>query len=489
MRAMSVDRTQRRSAAAARSAAEDPSAAAGHRRRRGRAMATLALAAVMLAAAPAAAQTNFVVITTDDQTAAGLADMPKTLTLLAAQGTRFTDAIVPTAACAPSRAAFLTGQYPHNNGVVENEGAYQALDQTQTLPVWLQNAGFHTTLIGKYLHGYSDAPTEIPPGWSDWQAIVNAEPPLFGFTLNVNGSFVTHGTSAADYQTDVIAARAEAAISARAAAGGRFFLWLAPTAPHLEPGLTPPRPAPRHLGLFADKPLPKSPAFDEADVSDKPLAIRNLPRIDAAAEAAIGERYRRRQEALLAVDDLVERVVNRLRATGLLATTTIIFTSDNGFMLGEHRLQLGKNNFYDQALRVPLIVRGPRFAKNQEFALPVSNIDLTRTIVERAGATPGRILDGRNLLQLIAQPEMAESRTLLIERTSPTVATAIRTRQYTLTQYAGGTREFYDRDADPDELDSRHADPALAAVRTALGGKLNRLKTCSGNVCRSIVYP
>jgi arylsulfatase A-like enzyme len=444
---------------------------------------------VALPSTAAEQTTNFVVITTDDQTAAGLADMPKTLALLGSQGTRFTDAIVPGAACAPSRAAFLTGQYPHNNGVLENEGAYQALDPSETLAVWLQRAGYHTALIGKYLHGYSNAPTDIPPGWSDWQGIVDAEPPLFGFSLNVNGTIVTYGSAAEDYQTDVIARRAEAALRDRAAAGGRFFLWLAPTAPHLEPGLTGPRPAPRHAGLFAGRALPKPPSFDEADVGDKPSVIRNLPRIDAAAEAVIGERYRNRQEALLAVDDLVERVVNTLRSTGLLASTTIIFTSDNGFMLGEHRLQLGKNNPYDEAVRVPLIVRGPRFAKNATFSLPVINIDLTRTIVERAAANPGRVLDGRNLLQLIAQPSIAASRTLLIERTAPSVVTTIRTRQYTYTQYATGGRELYDRDTDPYELTSRHADPALASIRTALAGKLSRLKSCSGTGCRSVVFP
>jgi arylsulfatase A-like enzyme len=465
----------------------------GRRRRPAPALAGLVLAALLAGVGSpprAAAQaTSFVVITTDDQTAAALADMPKTLALLAGHGTRFTDATVPTATCAPSRAAFLTGQYPHNNGVIENPGAYQALDHTRTLAVWLQNAGYHTTMIGKYLHDYSLQPLDIPPGWNDWQVIADAEPALYGYTLNDNGTLVTYGDAEADYQTDVIADRAVRAINARADAGQRFFLWLAPTAPHLEPGLTGPRPAPRHAGRFADRPLPKPPSFDEADVSDKPSLIRAQPRIDAAAEAAITQRYRNRQEALLAVDDLVERVVSVLNARRLLATTTIIFTSDNGFMLGEHRLQLGKNNFYDEALRVPLLIRGPRFAADARFDLPVSSIDLTQTIVLRAGAVPDRVLDGRNLLQLIAQPSLAASRTLLVQRATPTPAAAIRTRGYVFTQYSGSGRELYDRAADPWELDSRHADPAFAAVRTALASRLNRLRTCAGPSCRSVVYP
>ena len=155
--------------------------------------------------------------------------------------------------------------------------------------------------------------------------------------------------------------------------------------------------------------LPHPPSFDEADVSDKPTAIRRFPRLTVEAEASIVDEYRRQAEALLAVDDLVARVVDAVDASGEMGNTVIVFTSDNGYFHGEHRIPFGKGRAYESSIRVPLLARGPGFAAGRHVSEFVLNTDLPATIVPLAHATATRVLDGRSLM------EPGPGRAILIE--------------------------------------------------------------------------
>jgi N-acetylglucosamine-6-sulfatase len=350
----------------------------------------------------APARPNVLVIMTDDQTVESVRVMANVRALLAAQGTTFENSFASFPLCCPSRATFLTGQYAHNHAVMGNAapaGGYEKLDHTNTLPVWLQRAGYRTVHIGKYLNGYGRrSATEVPPGWTEWYGSVDPSTyQFYNYTLNENGRTVRYGADPASYQADVYTRKAVDAVR-RLAPGGPFFLNVAYLAPHSggpresdDPAnLATPVPAPRHRNRFAAEPLPVTPAFNEADVSDKPRGIRNRSVIGPGRVAAITEEYRQRLESLLAVDEGVAEVVAALRATGELDNTLIVFTSDNGFFHGEHRVRTGKVLHYEPSTRVPLILRGPGIPRAAVRRQLVANIDLAPTIVSAARAAPGR---------------------------------------------------------------------------------------------------
>jgi arylsulfatase A-like enzyme len=291
----------------------------------------------------------------------------------------------------------------------------------------------------------------------------------------------------------VLSAFATNYIDRKAPGAAPFLLSSAPLAPHAEVGWAStngnrnPRPAPRHRGAFGTAPLPRTPSFDEADVSDKPANVRALPRLDAQAIAGITQDYRSRLESLLAVDEAVAAIVARLQAHGELANTVIVFTSDNGWLQGEHRIPQGKVFAYEESSRVPLLLRGPGVpagVTNQAF---VSNVDLAATVLDAADATPGITIDGRSLLAIASNPAQANGRHLLIE-TGPKPSgnawyAAIRVGRYAWVEHSSGERELYDLQVDPYQLQSRHADPAYATVRQTLAARLLQLRSCAGTTC------
>lgn len=438
---------------------------------------------------------NVLLIVTDDQTLESMRALPRTRQLLAAQGTTFANAFVSFPTCCPSRATILTGQYAHNHRVLGNQapdGGYPRLDHANTLPVWLQEAGYETAHVGKYLNLY--AGPEVPPGWSRWFGLADPSTYLmYGYTVIEDGTPVRYGESEEDYQTDVLAAKAEALIRELAGSGKPFFLSVAPVAPHLERSDeagqgTPPRPAPRHQGRFAREPLPAGASYDEADVADKPNHVRRLPRLGPARKDRILRTYRAQLESLLAVDEMVERLVGALEETGKLDDTLVVFTSDNGFLHGQHRLPEGKMVPYEEAIHVPLIVRGGGFPKGVTARQPVSNVDLAPTIAALTGIRARRTLDGRNLLPLALDPALAKDRAVLVEAVSRNSARpsfeAVRTSRWLWVEYRNGGRELYDLAADPLQLQSRHKGKGTARVRADLARKLAALRKCAGAGCR-----
>src|SRR5581483_2552461 len=373
----------------------------------------LAIAGASGATAAPAAQTrpNIVVIETDDQTQASLAYMPKTRALLGAQGATFDNSFVSYSLCCPSRSTFLTGQYAHNHGVLGNSppvggwAVFRAKHATNNLAVWLQKAGYYTALVGKFLNGYGGKQAgndvSVPPGWSEWHAGVDLA--YLGGTMSDDGKLDRLPSTEAGYQTDVWSRMAQDLIARRAPSTQPFFLWLTPHVPHTGGPRDPDDPQPvagatgrrakqnasggttrppaRYRNRFANVPLPTPPSFNEADVSDKPMGVRNLPLLTPAQIAGLREAYQQALEADLGVDDMVAAVVARLKAAGELDNTLIVFTSDNGFMYGEHRIPKGKVVLYEPSIRVPLVVRGPGVPKGVHLEQMAANVDLAPTIV------------------------------------------------------------------------------------------------------------
>ena len=454
------------------------------------------------AAQAAAERPNIVVLETDDQTLAEMEVLPNVRRLIGDEGVTFDRNFDSFSLCCPSRATFLTGQYSHNNGVRNNalpDGGFEKLDGTNTLAVWLQRAGYYTVHLGKYLNGYGRRnPLEIPPGWSEWRGSVDPSTyRYYGYTLNENGVLTTYCAvpEPSCYQTDVYRDKANEIIRRRAPEGP-FFLWVAFLADHSggprEPGdpanLATPDPAPRHRDKLAGTPLPQPPSFNEADVSDKPLVIRRRPPIGLARQRAIQENWQQRRETLMAVDEAVASIVDTLRATGELDDTLLVFTSDNGFFHGEHRIQTGKVQLYEESIHLPLLMRWtgnsslPRGVHRNQL---VMNIDDAPTILAAAGATPGRIVDGTSLLPLWRDGGKELGRDLLVDNMpGPTHFDAIRTRNFIYAEYLDGDRELYDLKRDPFELQSEHANPAYDAIKASLAARLHNLVGCAGTTCR-----
>ena len=466
--------------------------------------------AVVFLASEAASAPNFVVIMTDDQEAESLAGMNEaasgfTFRSIVKRGVTFRNSFVVTPQCGPSRASFLKGQYPHNHGLWTNNASpngYAQFSEQQTLAVWLKNSGYVTSLIGKYINGYGTVAKAsgnpqlvVPPGWSNWQAFVG-NPDYYNYTLNVNGSLESHQSADADYSTDVIAAKAASFIASQGSSP--FFLWVTFNAPH-DP-FTPPS---RYAKSYGSLSAPRSPGWNEADVSDKPAYIRGLPLLGTAGTNAylwINQTYRSQMGALAAVDDGVGTIMNQLAASGLLSNTYVIFTSDNGYMRGEHRLPYNKVVPYEPSIRVPLVISGPGIPAETERGDIVSNIDLTATIIDLAGANAGLALDGKSLRPLWSTSQYGPPfrNYLLFEfmanfpqnypvpagqpYTIPAYA-AIRSSGYKLTQYNTGEIELYDMTNDPAELRSAQADQAMAPVLASYMQTLQSMRLCVGSSC------
>jgi N-acetylglucosamine-6-sulfatase len=458
--------------------------------------------AFLLTAGPAMARPNVVVLMTDDQTLASLSSMPQTNALLAAPGTVFEQTTSTFPLCCPSRATALTGQYSHNHQIVHNVGdfgGHRKLSHANTLPAWLQSAGYRTMHLGRYLNGYeySDG---VPPGWDEWHGAPHSS--AFNYQrwrVNENGSLVEYPVKAhpGEYLTDYHGRRASQLIEQAAPGEQPFYLQVWFVAPHTarprdpdDPrGLSTPSPAPRHRDAFAGAPMPLLPNFNEANVLDKPQVVSDRPLLDPSLIAGVEENWRQEQESLLAVDDAVAQIVGTLERTGELANTLIVYTSDNGYMHGEHRAHAGKVWPYESSSRVPLIMRGPGVPAGLRDVRPVANIDVVPTIVDAADAQAQRVLDGRSLFGLMADPGVWWGRDILLENgrgaNSVPPYRAIRTGGFVYVQHLStGEYELYDLERDPYQLDNLDGVPRYAAVQRDLARRLRLLRNCAGRGCQ-----
>ena len=433
-----------------------------------------------------ATKPNILLVLTDDQPASTVTKMPAVEAKLEAKGLSFENAFLSTPVCCPSRATIMTGRYAHNHRVWTNgeprggaEGFKDRGLARDTIATSLKREGYATGLFGKYFNGYGNN-QYVPPGWERWFAFAGDNP---GDSYEVSSEGEIRTVSRDEWHpTDLIAERAEEFVKAHA--GEPWFAYVAPHDPH-----GPYHPAPRHANDFDGVELPDKPSFDEVDPS-QPSYVRDQTPLSEDEKGELQRIYGAKLEALQTVDDLVASLIGTLEETDQLENTYIIFATDNGYMLGEHRLtQKGKP--YEESIRTPLLIRGPGVPAGETQAQLVSNVDLAPTFADLAGAEPPAKPDGRSLVPLLSgDPPASWREAILVERRSEGLSwVGVRTSRYAYFEYEGsGEEELYDLDSDPYQLESIHksADPAILKD---LRARLEALKNCAGADCREAEGP
>jgi N-acetylglucosamine-6-sulfatase len=435
---------------------------------------------------------NFVFVIADDLDERSMEQLGGIRSVMNANGTTFENAYVTFSLCCPSRATILRGQYPHNHGIIGNalpeggEEKFRNLGRDRsTIATWLNNTGYQTKLVGKYMNSYYDL--YVPPGWDEWYAMTgdhwNLSDPATG-KMNNNGQRTTVG----GHSTDVFADKASDFIRRSSANAAPFFLWVGTKAPH-----SPPEVADRYKDQFTTTPLPKEDVilnFNEDDVSDKPAWVRSRSKHSPTQIAEFEQEYRARLRSMLSVEDLLEQTIATLRETGELENTYIFFTSDNGYHLGNHRLGLGKRAPYEEDIGVPLMVRGPGVPAGEVRQELVLNNDFAPTMAELAGASTPSFVDGSSFAPLLTSSPPSSWRTAFLEEGWPNGALqvpthkSVHTQDHMFTEYDTGERELYDLNADPYQLSSKTQAEAPQLYST-LQSRLNALRACSGAECRS----
>ncbi|KAB2352421.1 sulfatase-like hydrolase/transferase [Actinomadura rudentiformis] len=443
---------------------------------------------------------NIVFILTDDLHSNLLPYMPN-VKRMQQRGTTFSNFFLTDSLCCPSRATMLTGRYPHNTGVFTNQGSdggYATFNRKgnhkRTFATSLKAAGYNTALLGKYMNGYQ--PTmPVPPGWTEWYVAGNGYP-NYNYKLNENGRLVSYGKKPSDYLTDVLSQKSIDFAKRSVAAKKPFMLELSVFTPH-----GPATPAPRDKGKFPKAKVPRTPAFNEADMSDKPAWIKGRPKLTKKQIKQLDTTFRKRARSVLAIDKAIGDMQAALRASGADRNTYFVFTSDNGFHMGEHRLMGGKQTAYDTDIKVPLIVTGPGVPAGRTVSALTQNTDLCPTFTELGRARPPAQVDGISLVPYLKGKRPRNERDgVLIEHHGPNnVASdpdfqaapsgnpptynALRTSRELYVEYANGQREYYDIRRDPHQLDNTVQRLSPGQLRK-LKSMLRELTTCKGRECQ-----
>ncbi len=413
---------------------------------------------------------NVIVIMTDDEWVYDDPTFPERDTRLASEATRFTRAYVSNPLCCPSRASFLSGGfYSRDTGVLTNaepNGGGMMLDHSRTLAVNLQRAGYRTGFFGKYLNSIDVAEEGVPPGWSEFLSVgLSGDWSRYG---SVRGASTPDATGPAEqilvtgYVTRFLSSQAVAFMED--SGDTPFFLWLAHHAPH-----APATPDADDAGAFAGY-TPRGGAFDEADVSDKPAHLQAESHLAADQIAENDAHYQASLESLLAVDRSTGELLDTLHRLGIEDRTVVIYTSDNGYLWGQHRVY-GKGLPYEEAVRVPLLVRAPG-GSAQEVDVPVlTTIDLGATVYAALGMVPPG--EGVDLVSVAQGMTVAPSRDLYVESfesdangvNAPPWSGILRA-PWKYIAYATGETELYRLDTDPSEENnvSGQVDLALTAA-------------------------
>jgi arylsulfatase A-like enzyme len=433
----------------------------------------LALAAAALAAAAIAwpapepvtpgPRPNILVVLTDDQTLDTLPTDPPAMPWFQSQlqdpnghWLWFPHAVASTPLCCPSRATILTGRFDTHTNVRGNDQG-QNLDDTNTLPVWLHDAGYQTGLVGKYLNFYPWGRTPfIPPGWDRWFAKENADESTAYYDYEVVDQVLErhYGSSPQDYATDVLGAQAVRFVQ-QAPLDRPWFLYFSPNAPHL-----PWVPSPTYAGAFDAVQPPMPPLRVMNDVTGKPAYVQALlPKTEADRQAYI-EGDRNERAMLLSVDDWFEQLVAAIEARGELDRTVIVFLTDNGYTLGLHRLD-GKRYPYTPSVGVPFAIRTPWAPAGTVDDL-VSNVDLAGTIAQLAGVQPGLPQDGISLVPALRSQPLPHRAGVFLDWGGDVVAPpwqGVITPRFLYVDNADGFEELY-RTSDALQLHNVAGDPA-----------------------------
>ena len=414
---------------------------------------------------------NILFIVTDDQFQGTMEAMPRTRFWFEEHGTRFSNAIVSSPLCCPSRASILSGRYVHNHGVLRNNLGY-VLDQRSTMQKYLRDEGYRTGIAGKLLQGIDE--TADPPYWDEWATS------LWGYynaNFNVNGKF----GPVEPYSVDFLRQRAKRFLRGAEKDDDRpWFLYLAPVAPHL-----PYQPADRHVGARVPA-LNVTPPFTEEDRSDKPGFVRR-------SQYSLEEGKRQREtmiRTLLSVDEMVDGVMTKLGKFDEDRETLAFFLSDNGHSLGQHGL-FAKRLPYRSAIEIPLLMRWPgHVAEGQRSDRLVSTVDLLPTVLDASGIDPLERypLDGKSLLRDWERPYVVIEQYGNEIKDLPDWA-SLRSDSYQYTEYRRGDevvfREYYDMRRDRWQLenllsdDSTENDPDLEPLHA----NLEEARACEGESC------
>jgi arylsulfatase A-like enzyme len=431
------------------------------------------------AAATTPRRLNILFVVTDDQTIQSLryATMPYFRSQLADRSQRwttFSNAFDNDPLCCPARATILSGQYAHHTGVwcVDNRrnkcGA--AFDDRHSVATWLHHAGYTTGLFGKYFNFYPfGRGLFTAPGWDRWDSIYKATgEQYYNYRMVENGKLVSYGSAPQDHSTVVIGNEATNFLSR---AQQPFFAYVATDSPHE------PRTAEvQNKGAFKNQRIIRTPAFNEANVSDKPAWVRRLPRLDPAVPDTL---QRKELASLLDVDDMLRQLFGALRARGVWKNTAVIYVSDNGYSYGDHRWD-NKRCPYEECMRVPLFIRDPRHGVTHTSRALVSNVDLASTVAEFAHVTPDIHQDGRSLRPLLTGTARAwpQNKGLLFEYRSDGVTPSwvgVRTRRFLFDELATGEKELYALRRDPYEMRNVAGRVGYRAAVPALECKVRRL--------------
>ena len=441
---------------------------------------------------------NIVLILVDDADRKVFNYMPRIKSAVADRGAVAPMFMLNHPVCAPSRATILRGQYEHNTGVIRNENAYKKFVENgcedSNLATWLNAGGYSTAMIGKYMNGYANLAgypdTWVPPGWDYWFALFSDSNDAYNYDANDNGTMAHYGTDRSDYSTDVLTRKALEFLGSDLA-DSPFFLMITPKAPH-QPAI----PAPEYEDEFPGVTYPRgaaNPSFNEDNVTDKPWYVSKEKKLGSSQIALIDQTYRTRLRSLKSVEDMVDAIIAALGSK--LDNTYVIFTSDNGYHMGEHRLGHGqfpggKNMMYEEDIAVPLWMRGPGIAPGRTVPQLIGNVDLASTICEIASVTPGINVDGRSFLPLVKGASIPWRNRYLIQRGDGGRAFAgIRSMdnyvfaEFDEPRFGEVPGEYYNLNSDPYQLVNGYNNLSHSA-RTALRNRVNAYRTCAGSSCR-----
>ncbi len=412
------------------------------------------------------------VILADDLAANVVWAMPTVTERLAPECVRFSRAYVTVPLCCPVRASLLAGgEYPRNTGVQSNEqpnGGFRGFVDDRSLATRLQASGVRTALVGKYLNGYElEDGGYIPPGW-DLFAGVGEIGTAYDSGI-IEGSSTPEaagvgeiGSTDGAYVVDWLVERAITFMQAEPESPTVIFL----TVPSPHKGTAP---AEEDRDTWADY-LPRPPAYKEEDLGDKPAWLQELGAQGAVEDWDFDTDARTMLESLGAIDRGVGRVLDAIEAAGLAERSTVLFTSDNGMLQGEHWL-VGKGVPYEESVRVPFYVRTPGAEGREDNRLVAMNLDLPATVAELAGLEPSG--EGASLLGALTSADAPPARDHVFLETASgdhPVWAGVVTERWKYVQWGDGSRELYDLDADPWEMESVHDSGVRDADLATLAG-------------------
>jgi N-acetylglucosamine-6-sulfatase len=499
-------------------------------------------------------QPNFILIMADDldfdYKQDRLTVMPHLLSIRDS-GAQFLNHVAAHPVCGPSRSSYLAGRYPHNtgykfNGQPSSIAAWSAL-QNNTLGTWLTNAGYYTAYHGKYVNGMEE---EVPAGWRQWGGFssgvgtynfYNATP------YNVSGSTsgepqgpFTSTPMTGVHQADFLGQKAEVSMRAALAEGRPFYIqvnpvmvhwgtcygpcpggacyaendphweWTLPATPEEcsparngQPCALPIDPCPtrRHANAFNSLTNPHTLNWNESAVGGVPAFVRQLLPLTEFESRRQNMGFRNRTASAADLDDMLGVILAALDAAGVADNTYFIFTSDNGYHLGEHKFIFGKGQPYETDIRLPFYIRGPHITANSTLLYPTNHLDVTATIVELSGAKPvGPPLDGLSFASVFSSDTIAAnvwrnfSYSEYFGATDTWVAmrfpdgglpSASEPLDGALKMHYWCTNEYevFNITSDPWELENIYDTPRGLSLINATVGTLNTLASCSGESC------